>query len=85
MTEYTRDDYRKITGISLTNRTGPDSGGSGGQYRDGRHKRGGGAFANILATERSRDAGNISVKSSGYGPKGLPVNVMIQMKDYTYQ
>lgn len=85
MTEYARDDYRKITGVGTINRTGPDAGGSGGMYGGGRRRQGNGSFAGILATERSRNAGEISVKSTGYSPNGMPVNIMILMKDYTYQ
>ena len=86
MTGYGTEDLRKVTEIGFINRTGPDGGGSGGMYRGNRQKKDNGDFAGILAGEqRLRESGDISVKSTGYGPKGLPQTVMIKMKDYTFQ
>ena len=86
MTGYGSDDLRKVTGIGSINRTGPDAGGSGGMYRDNRRRKDHSEFADILAGEQNlRESGDISVKSTGYGPKGLPQTVMIKMKDYTFQ
>ncbi|MCR5590147.1 MAG: hypothetical protein K6F73_01310 [Lachnospiraceae bacterium] len=85
MTGYSGEDFRKITGIGSIGRSGPDSGGSGGMYRDNRRKKDNG-FADILAEERhAHPDGDISVRSTGYGPKGLPQTVLIKMKDYTFQ
>ena len=86
MTGYGGDDLRKITGVGYIGRTGPDSGGSGGMYHNNRRKKEQDNFADILAGEKTgHDSGEISVKSTGYGPKGLPQTVMIKMKDYTFQ
>ena len=86
MTGYGSEEFRKVTGIESINRKGPDEGGSGGMYRQNRQKKEQGDFAGILAGEqRLRESGDISVKSTGYGPKGLPQTVMIKMKDYTFQ
>ncbi|MBE5849906.1 MAG: hypothetical protein E7298_07080 [Lachnospiraceae bacterium] len=85
MTEYSRDDYRRISGVGIINRSGPDAGGSGGMYRDNRRKKGNGNFASILQGEQHKENEEISVKSTGYGPSGTPINIMIQMKDYTFQ
>ncbi len=82
---YGAEDFRKVTGIGYIGRTGPDSGGSGGMYHNNRHKKEKDDFANILEGEKSAHDGDISVKSTGYGPKGLPNSVVIQMKDYTFQ
>ncbi|MCR5688480.1 MAG: hypothetical protein K6G58_10725 [Lachnospiraceae bacterium] len=86
MTGYSGEEFRKITGIGSIGRSGPDSGGSGGMYRDNRRQKKDSGFADILAEERStRPDGTISVRSTGYGPKGLPQTVLIKMKDYTFQ
>lgn len=85
MTEYSRDDYRRISGVGIINRTGPDAGGSGGMYRDNRRKQSNGKFAGILEGEQRKGNEEISVKSIGYGRGGMPINIMIQMKDYTFQ
>ena len=85
MTEYSRDDYRRISGVGIINRAGPDAGGSGGMYRDNRRKNGDGNFASILKGEQHKENEEISVKSTGYGRRGTPINIMIQMKDYTFQ
>ena len=85
MTEYARDDYRRISGVGFINRTGPDAGGAGGMYRDNRRKKGNGKFASILEGEQHKEGEEISVKSTGYGRGGTPINIMIQMKDYTFQ
>lgn len=80
------EEFIKVTGIGTIGRTGPDSGGSGGMYHNNRKRRDRDDFAKILDGEKNaHDSGDISVKSTGYGPKGLPQTVMIQMKDYTFQ
>ena len=55
MTEYSRDDYRRISGVGIINRSGPDAGGSGGMYRDNRRKKGNGNFASILQGEQHKE------------------------------
>lgn len=86
MEGYGANELRKITGIGHINRTGPDSGGSGGMYKHDQKRRQRDDFASILDVEKNaHDTGEISVKSTGYGPKGLPSTVMIRMKDYTFQ
>jgi hypothetical protein len=86
MTGYGNNEFRKVTEIGSIGRTGPDAGGSGAMYQQNRRKREGDDFAHILAGEQTlREGGDISVKTTGYGPKGLPQKIMIQMKDYTFQ
>lgn len=87
MTGYGTDDFRKITEVGLINRTGPDAGGSGGMYQNNRRNKDNKAFAHILDAERTNinEGHDISIKNSGYGPKGMPSTVYIQMKDYTFQ
>ncbi len=86
MTGYGNNEFRKVTEIGSISRTGPDAGGSGAMYHQNRRNREGANFAKILAGEQTiRESGDISVKTTGYGPKGLPQKVMIQMKDYTFQ
>ncbi len=86
MTGYGNNEFRKVTEIGHIPRTGPDAGGSGAMYQQNHHKREGNDFAQILAGEQSsHEGGDISVKATGYSPKGLPQKIMIQMKDYTFQ
>ena len=86
MTGYGAEDFRKVTQIGSINRTGPDAGGSGAMYHNNRRRKENSGFADILADEKNvREGHDISIKTTGYSPKGLPQAVTIKMKDYTYQ
>ena len=87
MTGYGGEDFRKVAGIGAITRTGPDGGGSGGMYHREHRKKEDKGFASILDDERSsiKDVGDISVKNTGYGPKGIPQSFMVEMHDYTFQ
>lgn len=89
MAGYGGEEFRKVAGIGSITRPNPDGGGGGGYHRDRRNKKGQDkkGFASFLDDERSaiRDVGDISIKSTGYSPKGTPQSFMVEMRDYTFQ
>ena len=75
MTNYGTDDNLVIGGDFI------------GRRIDAERKKEDKGFASILDDERSsiKDVGDISVKNTGYGPKGIPQSFMVEMHDYTFQ